>query len=79
MSGRGCVGHAGLPGMLQQFLSAAWNSSCRRDPEPRVPGLASMAPSEIWATGYSKEPRLSICLLTAFWKLQATTGHSVMV
>lgn len=73
------MGHVGLPGRLQQFLSTAWNSSCRRDPEPRAPGLAATAPSEIWATDYSKEPRLSICLPTAFWKLQATPGHSIMV
>lgn len=36
-------------------------------PEP----LASVAPSEMWDTGCSQEPHLSICLLTAFWKLGA--------
>lgn len=65
--------------MLPQFLSAAWNSSCRRDPEPWTPGLSSTAPSEMWATGCSQKPRLSVCLLTAFWKLGATPGLFIVV
>lgn len=48
---------AGPPGTLPRFLSTAWNTGRRPDPEPRAP--ASVAPPEAGTTGGSKALHLS--------------------
>ena len=50
---------AGPPGTLPRFLSAAWNTGRRPDPEPRAPALASVALPEAGTTGGSKALHLS--------------------
>lgn len=63
---------------LPQFLSAAWNTGCRRDPEPRAPALASMAWPETQATARSEECHPSNHLPMASWELRASSSHSTV-